>query len=668
MCGIAGILDPSGVRSDELPSVAAAMAGTLEHRGPDDHGVWSDPEAGIAFGHRRLAVVDLSEEGRQPMASASGRYVIAYNGEIYNHQELRSQLEALGHRFRGRSDTEVLLAAVTQWGAREALGRLNGMFAYALWDRSTRQLLLARDRVGEKPIYYGRVGSALLFASELKAFRVHPRFVGEVDRDSLASFFRYKYVPAPRSIYRGVRKLPPGSLLVVGPEDEELPAPVRYWDVEGAVRRGLDEPFRGSPDEAAAELEEILRDAVRLRMQADVPLGAFLSGGIDSSTVVALMQTLGDRPARTFTIGSTDRDLDEARYARAVAAHLGTDHTELLVTPQETMDVIPRLPTMYDEPFADSSQIPTFLVSRLAREHVTVSLSGDGGDELFGGYDRYLWVGKIWDRVGWVPAPLRRSAARAMASVSPAAWQRVFAGSDRLLSRAARHQMVGEKVHKLATVLDAHDPDEMYLRLVSHWQDPGALVTGAGETRELLRPAAGSWRPTGVTERMMYMDLLTYLPDDILTKVDRASMSVSLEARVPLLDHRVVEFAWSLPLAMKLREGRSKWLLRRVLARHVPEALTDRPKTGFGIPISAWLRGPLREWAENLLDERRLRSEGFLHADLVRTAWREHLSGRFNRQYAVWDVLMFESWLEAQRGTHIASSLLLHPAREAVKS
>jgi asparagine synthase (glutamine-hydrolysing) len=657
MCGIAGIIDASGRAADAFEGVASAMASTLRHRGPDDHGSWADPEHGIALGHRRLSILDLTDEGRQPMVSASSRYVIVFNGEIYNHRELRDRLESRGHAFRGRSDTEVLLAAVDEWGARGAVHRLNGMFAFGLWDRSECQLHLARDRIGEKPLYYGTIGSALVFASELKAFDAHPGFTAEIDRDSVASFFRYKYVPSPLSIYRGIRKLPAASILSIDADrPTDVPEPAQYWDPGEVAQRGLADPFRGSVGEAAHELESLLVDAVGLRMQADVPLGAFLSGGVDSSTVVAIMQAIGERPARTFTIGSTDRDNDEARYARAVADHLGTEHTELFVTPNDAMDVIPDLPTMYDEPFADSSQIPTFLVSRLAREHVTVSLSGDGGDELFGGYDRYLWVEKLWKDVGWIPPWFRRRAAIALGSVSAGSWQRVLARSSAALPKSLQHRMAGEKVHKLAGVLDAADPDEIYRRLVSHWRDPAALVLGSREPVTRLTELA-AWRPQGLTDRMMFLDLLTYLPDDILAKVDRASMSVGLEARVPLLDHRVVEFAWSLPFALKVRDGKSKWLLRQVLSKYVPSSLIDRPKTGFGIPIGAWLRGPLRDWAETLLDERRLRQEGFLDALLVRRMWREHLSGKRDRQYLLWDALIFHAWLENRRGASVAAAV-----------
>ena len=481
MCGIAGILDPFGEEPD-LATLVASMASVLVHRGPDDHGVWTDEAAGVAIAFRRLSIVDLSSEGHQPMRSPDGRYVIVFNGELYNHRALRDRLSGLGHRFRGTSDTEVLLAAIVEWGLRATLERSNGMFAFGLWDASTHRLSLARDRVGEKPLYYGRVGRAVAFASELKALRQHPRSTGEIDRDSLASFFRRKYVPAPRSIYRGIWKLPPGCVVAIE-DDGTMGEPVPYWDCAAVVTEGLAEPFRGGPEQAVEELDVLLRDAVGLRMQADVPVGAFLSGGLDSSTVAALMQQVGDRSARTFTIGSTDPIYDEADDARRVADHLGTEHTDLYVTPEEAMAVIPRLPAIYDEPFADSSQIPTFLVSEMARSHVTVALSGDGGDELFGGYNRHVWVQRVADAVGWLPRSVRKGAAKAPTSIPPGRWEHLFDRMDRVLPGVARHRMPGDKVHKLAGVLDADGVDDMYLRLTSHWRDPELLVLGSSEPR-----------------------------------------------------------------------------------------------------------------------------------------------------------------------------------------
>jgi asparagine synthase (glutamine-hydrolysing) len=646
VCGLAGVLDPTATSdSDALHEVVAAMSETLRHRGPDDAGVWTDAEAGIGLGLRRLAVVDLSAEGHQPMASVSGRYIVAFNGEIYNHRQLRNELEGVGHRFRGHSDTEVLLAAVVQWGLRRAIERFNGMFAFALWDREARRLHLARDRLGEKPLYFGRLGGAFVFASELKALRAHPAFSAEIDRDALALLLRHKYVPSPRSIYRGISKLPSATVLTVDPRMIGDPVPVPYWSLAEVAERGMATPFRGSPDEATDALDELLGDAVALRMIADVPLGAFLSGGIDSSTVVALMQAQSDRPVRTFTIGFQDSAYDESGDAGRVARHLGTDHTDLSVTPEEAMELIPRLPYVYDEPFADSSQIPTFLVAELARRHVTVSLSGDGGDEVFGGYNRYAWGPAMWRRFGWMPGGLRRIMAGGLGAVSPRGWDALAAGARPFLPRRARQRLPGEKIHKLARALRAAGPDGMYRALVSHWQDPQTVVLGAGRG-DGASDLDGATLPD-LARRMMYADTVTYLPDDILVKLDRATMAVSLEGRVPYLDHRVVEFAWRLPPSMRVRDGEGKWLLRRVLHRYVPRELVERPKMGFGLPIGSWLRGPLRGWAESLLDPARLRREGYLDPVPIRTAWTAHLSGRRNRQYELWDVLMFQAWLEA---------------------
>jgi asparagine synthase (glutamine-hydrolysing) len=646
MCGLTGFVEPARERpAAELRTTVGRMAETLRHRGPDAGGVWTDAAVGVALGFRRLAILDLSEEGNQPMISACGRYVTVFNGEIYNHKELRQQLEGVGHGFRGHSDTEVLLAAFSCWGVEQALRRCNGMFALAVWDRVSHVLQLARDRVGEKPMYYGWAGTALLFGSELKALRAHPAFRAEVDRDALALYFRHKYVPAPWSIYKGVSKLPPGTVLTVDcATTGELPTPRPYWSALAAAEAGVDR--RRGIDETVEELDGLLRDAVALRMEADVPLGAFLSGGIDSSTVVALMQAQSGRPVKTFTIGYQDRDYDESVDALCVARHLGTEHTQLLVTPQECLAVILRLPTLYDEPFADSSQIAVYLVSELARRHVTVSLSGDGGDELFGGYNRYVWGPAVWHRARRIPRPLRRAAAGLLTARSPESWQRLLRRAGTLAPRSANQRLAGDKLHKVAGVLAAGRPEEIYLELVSHWKQPSSLVIGAHEQLTPVTDPSRWARVAGEAEHMMYLDLVTYLPDDILAKLDRASMGVSLEARVPLLDHRVVEFAWRVPLAMKVRDGSTKWILRQVLYRYVPPSLVDRPKMGFGVPIDRWLRGPLRDWAEALLEPSRLLAEGYLDPLPVRARWTEHLSGRRDRQYLIWDVLMFQAWLE----------------------
>jgi asparagine synthase (glutamine-hydrolysing) len=645
MCGIAGTW-ASSPGAYELRAIAGEMADAIDYRGPDSRGVWLDGDHGVALGHRRLAILDLSPHGHQPMVSPSGRYVIVFNGEVYNFRELRRELAGRFH-FDGSSDTEVMLAAIEAYGLEAAVRRFVGMFAFALWDRERKRLHLVRDRLGIKPLYYGWLDGSFAFASETKAFRAHPGFSGEIDRDALGLLMRSNCIPAPYSIYRGIRKLPPGTILsLAGPADAAA-APEAYWSARSVAEQGIADPFVGSDEEAVDALEDLLRDAVRLRMVADVPLGAFLSGGVDSSTVVALMQAQSDRPVRTYSIGSPDPGYDEAAHAAAVARHLGTDHTELYVTAETALAVIPKLPTFYDEPFADSSQIPTFLVSELARRDVTVSLSGDGGDELFGGYNRHVWGSRVWNAMRRVPLPVRRRVARYLEMSSPARWDRVYQLAERAVPQGLRQQMFGYKVTKLATVLPSRDPFELYQRLTSHWTDPSPVVIGASLPETLLSASPfdgdGDFRM-----QMMFFDLVTYLPDDILTKLDRASMAVSLEARVPLLDHRVVEFAARLPVSMKIRDGQGKWPLRQVLYRHVPRELIERPKTGFGIPLDRWLRGPLRDWAESLLDERRLRDEGFFHPGPIREKWAQHLSGRASWQYHLWDVLMFQAWLETQ--------------------
>ncbi len=650
MCGIAGFMGGNLAKADERATVLTAMADRIRHRGPDDGDVWCDADTLVGFGHRRLAIVDLSPAGHQPMKAASGRYVIAYNGEIYNHLALREELEQAGAapQWRGHSDTETLLAGIDVWGIDATLRRAVGMFAIALWDRQTRVLTLARDRIGEKPVYYGWQGTggarSFLFGSELKALQAHPAFEKRIDRDALCAYMRHNDMPGEHSIYQGIRKLLPGHLLEVALHRPE-PVLRSYWSGAQAALQGAREPFAGSADEAVDALERLLRDAVRQQMMGDVPLGAFLSGGVDSSTVVALMQAQSSQPVRTFSIGFHDDVYNEAEHAKAVAAHLGTDHTELYVTAEQAMAVIPRLPTIYDEPFADSSQIPTYLVSELARRRVTVSLSGDAGDELFCGYNRYQITASLWRRLSAVPTSVRAAAAWLLTRVSPRSLNRLAASHP----GAARWANIGEKIHKGAGVMAAGSSAELYRGMVSQWQTPGDIVVGGVEPATLLTGAAHELAELGEVERMMALDLLTYLPDDILTKVDRAAMATSLETRVPFLDHRVVEFAWKLPLDYKLRqEGASyttKWILRQVLYRHVPRTLIERPKMGFGVPIDSWLRGPLREWAEDLLSEQRLRREGMLNPAPIRQKWREHLSGQRNWQHPLWCVLMFQAWL-----------------------
>jgi asparagine synthase (glutamine-hydrolysing) len=634
MCGIAGLLDlerRSG--SQELEALGRAMAATLNHRGPDAHGVWSDVEAGVALGHTRLSIVDLSPAGAQPMVSSCGACVITYNGEIYNAGDLRPELEARGRRFRGHSDTEVLVEAIAEWGVKPTVERLIGMFAFASWDRRTRTLSLVRDRLGIKPLYFGRQNGRLVLASELKAFEVLPDWKPELNRNALAAYLRLAYVPSPHSIYRGIDKLAPGHIATINAEGKVETA--AFWSVEKAAERGTSAPFNVSDREAIDTLELLLGDAVGRRLVADVPLGAFLSGGIDSSTIAAMMRMRSNAAVRTYSIGFREEGFDEAPHARAVAAYLGTDHTELYVSPAEAREVIPELPTIYDEPFADSSQIPTYLLSKLTREHVTVALSGDGGDELFAGYTRHRFA----RLASGMPAPMGKALACGIGVAGPALWERVFS----LLPTEWRPKLAADKMHKASRLFRAGE-ESGYLTLVSAWDDPDELVIGGKEPKGPIFDAGLARALPDSLDRMQYLDTITYLPDDILTKVDRASMAVALEVRVPILDHRIVEFSWRLPARFKMRGGKGKWLLRQVLYRHVPKALVERPKSGFAIPLGQWLRGPLRAWAEELLSEKRLGEGGLLTPAPIRARWAEHLEGTRNWHASLWPVLMFQAW------------------------
>jgi len=639
MCGIAGFW--SAKDTAEPAVVLAEMTDALAHRGPDDQGVWFDPATGVGLGHRRLSILDLSQEGHQPMFSATGRYAIVFNGEVYNFKEIRSRLHH--QRWKGNSDTEVMLAAIEEWGLEGAITRFIGMFAFALWDRHEKQLHLVRDRVGIKPLYFGCSKGVLFFGSELKALQAHPDFTAEIDRSSIAQMLRYSYIPAPQAIFAKTYKLSPGNIATfISPTSD--PAMKQYWSVQQVASDGANQQFAGEEHECLSRLDALLRDAIKLRMIADVPVGAFLSGGIDSSLVVALMQSVSNRSVRTYSIGFDDPSYNEAHHAKVVAEHLGTSHNELFLTPEEALQSIPDLPAYYDEPFADASQLPTLLVSKLARTEVTVALSGDGGDELFGGYTRHMWLAKIAKINRVVPSFARAVLCRRLGQAT-GDWElsgRVISYLPPLL----RIRNIGAKTSKLVPLLLLNDTDEMYDRVITTWCDATEVVCGAGEARPVFRSLSENALDT--FSNVMLKDLVGYLPDGVLTKVDRASMAVALEARVPLLDHRVVEFAWSIPVQWKIRSGKGKWLLRKLLSKYVPTRLFERPKSGFGVPIGTWLRGPLREWASDLLNENKLRREGFLNARRVTAVWNAHLNGHGDWQQHLWCVLMFEAWLQKQ--------------------
>ncbi len=643
MCGIAGFLDPKRRSGDnELKALAASMAGALRHRGPDAQGVWVNEAAGVALGHARLSIIDLSPAGAQPMLSASGRFALIYNGEIYNAGELRAELERNGHTFRGHSDTEVMVEGFAAWGVRDTVERLIGMFAFAAFDQATGTLTLGRDRLGIKPLYWGRVGGRIAFASELKALATLPDFAPEIDRQALAAYLCTGYVPAPSSIYRGIEKLEPGTLVEIGADGETRSE--RYWSLLDVAMRGQAAQLDLSEADARDRLDALLTDAVTRRMVADVPLGVFLSGGINSSTVTALMQKSSTTPVKSFSIGFHEADYNEAVQAKAVAAHLGTDHTELYVTAREAQAVVPKLPEIYDEPFADSSQVPTFLVSEMTRKHVTVALSGDGGDELFAGYNRYGQGLRVARALRLLPRPVAQCVSHMIGAVPPAMWDRLF----ETFPAGMRPRLASEKLQKLAGVL-GEDPRGYYQTLIAQWAGAWSLVKGASQPHQ---PAFSDATRAGFGDElswMQYADSVTYLPDDILTKVDRASMAVSLEARVPLLDHRVVDFAWQLPAHLKMRGGQGKWLLRQVLCKYVPKPLVERPKMGFAVPIDAWLRGPLKAWAADLLDPSAMTRAGLLDPAPIQEKWAEHQSGRRNWQHFLWNVLMFEAWRREQR-------------------
>ena len=641
MCGIVGfigdVLNPA--YSLEL------MAQAIVHRGPDDQGVWFDEGHGVGLAHARLSILDLSPAGHQPMQSVSDRYVMVFNGEIYNHHALRAELEKIAPRdWRGHSDTETLLAAIEEWGLDATLKKTAGMFAIALWDKQTKTLFLARDRMGEKPLYYGWINGSFVFASELKAIKKFPDFKNEIDRDALALFLRFNSIPAPHSIYQDVYKLEPGFIVSLAEDSCEI-RKTCFWSTGDIYKNGHVNRFSGTPVEAVADLERVLSGAVVSQMQADVPLGAFLSGGIDSSTIVALMQAQSSQKVNTFSIGFDAKDYNEAEHARTVANHLGTNHFDMYVTERDALDVIPLLPEIYDEPFADSSQIPTYLVSKIAKQKVTVALSGDAGDELFGGYNRYTMSSNWWSKLSKLPIPIRSLLRTSIEVVPPNLWN---ATMGKLVSNKGPQVNFGDKLHKGAKVLDAHNIDELYSRLISNIDDREQWIINhvVAVGKDFYHTDFNELEPV---ERMMVRDLLGYLPTDILTKVDRAAMAVSLETRVPFLDPSVIEFSAALPLEYKIRDGVSKWVLREVLYKYVPKDLIERPKMGFGVPLAEWLRGPLRDWAEELLEEQRLQQEGFFNVALVRKKWQEHLTGKRNWHHQLWNVLMFQTWLEKNK-------------------
>ncbi len=649
MCGITGFINLA-MRGDRdgLLGLSTRMGDTLAHRGPDGSGAFAAPEIGLGLAHRRLAIIDLTDSGAQPMHSRDGRFVLVQNGEIYNFLELRRKLEALGGPFlpwRGDSDTEVMLGAFQTWGIEEALSQFTGMFAFALWDRDERVLHLARDRMGEKPLYYGRAGNGLVFGSELKALRAYPDLQAELDMEALSLFLRFQYVPEPRSIYKDIFKLSPGHLLTIRADEPTAFSPKPYWALRDSVNRALADPFGGSEADAADQLETMLRGVIKNQMLSDVPLGALLSGGVDSSLITALMQAESDRPVKSFTIGFSDKAYDESADARKVAEHLGTEHTELFVTPDDVLGLVERLPTLYDEPFADASQLPTFLVAELTRQHVTVCLTGDGGDETFAGYNRHFWAPAIWEKMKGVPSGLRGMAAGAAHAISPKGYDTIFKTVGGLLPKAARVRTPGNKVHKLADVLTAGSREQLYKQLVSTWQNPSDLLATVEPQTAVDMP--DTWpHIEDYTRWMQYLDTVTYLSGDILHKVDRATMGVSLESRAPFLDHRVIEFAWRLPLPMLLQGKEGKRVLRSILYKHVPRELIDRPKMGFGVPLDTWMRGPLKEWSNDLLSVERINAQGLFNSDEISKQLADHQSGKRDNQYRLWNMLMFQTWFD----------------------
>tara|TARA_B110000902_G_scaffold259270_1_gene330315 strand:- start:242 stop:2194 length:1953 start_codon:yes stop_codon:yes gene_type:complete len=648
MCGFVGYVDLHG-NCQYMPSILSSMSSEIYHRGPDSDGTWLDNDLGIGLAHRRLSIQDLTSSGHQPMLSQSGRFVLIYNGEVYNFRDIRKELTALNVKFKGLSDTEVILSAIEVWGIDSALMKFNGMFSFALWDRQNKELTIARDRMGEKPLYYGTVKGVFLFGSELKALKKHPSWTGSIDRDALSTYMRFSFVPTPYCIYKGINKLKGGHYKVINFSNGTMnEREVCYWSHKSTAKEGVNNPFTDIKS-TSSTLDSLLNNSINEQLVADVPVGSFLSGGIDSSLVVAIMQNQSNKPINSFSIGFDESGYNEAHHAKKVARYIGTNHNELYVSGEDARETIPYLPSIYDEPFADESQIPTYLVSKLAKENVTVSLSGDGGDELFGGYNRYTKGASLYSSLSHIPKPLKKILSKGITSLNVRGWDKIYNCMLPKLSNANEEYKIGDKLHKLAKVIDAESIEGMYKGLVSHWDFPNDVVLNGKEYPSVIDDVNLLSEFEGNVETMMFLDQILYMSDGILTKVDRAAMSVSLETRVPLLDRNIVEFSWKVPLSMKIRDGKGKWILRELLYQYVPKDLIERPKMGFSIPIAEWLRGPLSEWAEELLSEKRLMSDGFFNVEEIRTIWIEHKLGIENRQQKIWNVLMFQSWFDSQK-------------------
>ena len=655
MCGFTGFIQNDRINGGRnIETILNEMNGSISHRGPDDEGVWIDNESGVALAHRRLSIIDLSTHGSQPMLSNSNRFVIVYNGEVYNYLDIKKELTQVGIKcnWKGSSDTEVILAAIEYWGLEESLKRFVGMFSFALWDRKYKTLSLARDRVGEKPLYFGWQKETFLFGSELKALRAHPNFLNDINRDSISLLLRHNCIPSPYSIYNEIYKLEPGKFISLNRKDaltKKIPEQKVYWELDGFLNKKTINSFTGSRSEAIDSLESLLTNSVKGQLQSDVPLGAFLSGGVDSSLVVAIAQKVSKTPIKTFTIGSDDKNYNEAHHAKRISKFLGTNHTELYLSPNEIIDVIPMLPNIYDEPFSDSSQLPTFLISKLAKEKVSVALSGDGGDEIFGGYNRYIWVSKIWEKTRKVPLPIRKLISKMILAIPYSKLNYSYNLINQFLKNNKIPIDFGDRLHKLSEVLPMDSAQDIYFNLCSHWKNPTDIIINCNEPKTKFSDFNNKNNELDIVNYMMNLDLITYLPDDILVKIDRASMANSLEVRVPLLDHRIINFGRSLPLNYKIYNNQNKWILRKILYKYVPKELMTQRKMGFSIPIGKWLRGPLRDWADSLFDKQKIDQDGYFDGELIKRKWSQHLSGKYNFQYQLWDVLMFQAWLNSNK-------------------